>query len=357
MPAYHFLIHVWPLKNVKAIQLTSGEDSMKTVLNGSPIWPIMTWLRGLVLCLLISLTTTTSINAFELLVGTGMPGTFSQFTARALCRIMERQNDNLSCNPVSSEDELDILTNVQGGSLDLALVDSQLLSESLSGKGPFRFLDISYDQLRIITPLYNIPVVFIVRADAGIDSYKQLPGKRINVGAPGSQVKYLLKIFMQAQGWSEDDFSVITELSSTMYQDKIAFNQGTIQAMAHRSVHPDPAVGQLLNQGQAKLIGLNGDGVREMIDLYPGVSLQTITESGYKSITGPLETFGTTMVLVTSADMDNETARLVTETLHKNKAFFKSAHPSLAAFTVNSKPELYGGLKVHEAVLEWVADK
>jgi hypothetical protein len=270
---------------------------------------------------------------------------------------LERQNDNLSCNLVSSEDELDILTNVQGGSLDLALVDSQLLSESLSGKGSFKFLDISYEQLRIITPLYNIPVVFIVRPDAGIASYQQLPGKRINVGAPGSQVKYLLKTFMDAQGWTEDDFTLIAELSPSMYQDKIAFNQATIQAMVHRGVHPDPAIGQLLDQGQAKLIGLNGDGVKKMITLYPGVSLQTLTETGYKSITDSLETFGTTMILVTSVDMDNETARLVTETLHKNKAFFQAVHPSLSTFTVNSKPELYGGLKVHEAVLEWIAEK
>ena len=330
---------------------------MKTVLNGPPIWRNTTWFRNLVLGLLISLTTAQSINAFELLVGTGMPGTFSQFTARALCRILERQNDNLSCNLVRSEDELDILTNVQGGSLDLALVDSQLLSESFSGKGSFRFLDVSYEQLRIITPLYNIPVVFIVRPDAGIDSYQQLPGKRINVGAPGSQAQYLFKTFMDAQGWSEDDFTLITELSPSMYQDKIAFNQATIQAMVHRGIHPDPAIGQLLNQGQAKLIGLNGDAVKKMITLYPGVSLQTLAETGYKSITGPLETFGTTMILVTSADMDNETARLVTETLHKNKAFFQAVHPSLSTFTVNSKPELYGGLKVHEAVLEWIADK
>ena len=330
---------------------------MKTVLDGSPVWRVIYRIRCLGLCLLISLTTAHSIHGFELLVGAGMPGTFSQFTARALCRIVERQNEDLDCNPISSEDELDILTNVQGGSLDLALVDSQLLSESLSGKGSFKFLDISYEQLRIIAPLYNIPVVFIVRPDAGIDSYQKLPGKRINVGAPGSQVKYLFKTFMNAQGWSEDDFTLITELSSSMYQDKIAFNQGAIQAMVYRGVHPDPAIGQLLNQGQAKLIGLNGDGVNKVIALYPGVSLQTLKETGYKSLSGSLETFGTTMVLVTSADMDDETARLVTEALYENKGFFQAAHPSLSTFTVNSKPDLYGGLKVHEAVLEWIADK
>lgn len=330
---------------------------MKTVLYGSPVWRLITWFRYPILCLLISLTTAQSINAFELLVGAGMPGTFSQFTARAFCRILERQHDDLSCNPRSSEDELDILTNVQGGSLDLALIDSQLLSESLLKKGAFRFLDISYEQLRIITPLYNVPIVFIVRADAGINSYQELPGKRINIGAPGSQVKYLLKTFMDAYGWTEDDFSLITELSSSMYQDKIAFNQGTIQAMVHRGVHPDPAIGQLLNQGQANLIGLNGDGGKKAIARYPGVSLQTLADTGYKSLAGPLQTLGTTMVLVTSADMDSETAGLVTEALHKNKAFFQAVHPSLSRFTVNAKSELYGGLKVHEAVLKWFADK
>jgi len=162
---------------------------------------------------------------------------------------------------------------------------------------------------------------------------------------------------MDAQGWTEDDFTLITELSSSMFQDKIAFNQGTIQAMVHRGVHPDPIIGQLLDQSQAKLIGLNGEGVKKTIALYPGISLQILEETGYKLLDGPLETFGTTKVLVTSADMDDETARLVTEALDKNKAFFQAVHPSLSTFTVNSKPELYGGLKVHGAVLEWIENK
>jgi hypothetical protein len=329
---------------------------MKTVLNGSPKWRPALFLN-IFLLLLICLTPAQSASAFELLVGTGMPGTFSQFTARALCRILARQNEELNCTPISSVDELDILTNVQGGSLDFALVDSQLLSESLSGKGSFKFLDISYEQLRIISPLYNIPIVFIVRPDADIDSYQQLTGKRINIGAPGSQVKYLIKTFMDAMGWTEDDFTLVTELSSSMYQDKIAFSQGTIQAMVHRGVHPDPAIGQLLSQGQANLIGLDGDGVKKTIALYPGVSLQNLAETGYKSQPGPLKTLGTTMVLVTSADMDNDTVRLVTQTLSENKAFFQAVHPSLSAFSVNLEPELYGGLKVHKAVLEWISGK
>ena len=329
---------------------------MKTVLNGSPKRRLVLLLH-IVLFLLISLTPAQSAKAFELLVGTGMPGTFSQFTARALCRILARQNEELTCTPISSDDELDILTNVQGGSLDLALVDSQLLSESLSSKGSFKFLDISYEQLRIITPLYNIPIIFIVRPDADIDSYQQLTGKRINVGPPGSQVKYLIKTFMSAMGWTEKDFSLVTELSSSMYQDKIAFSQGTVQAMVHRGVHPDPAIGQLLSQGQAHLIGLEGDGVKKTIALYPGVSQQDLTETGYRSQPGPLKTFGTTMVLVTSADMDNETVRFVTKTLSENKSFFRAVHPSMSAFSVNVKPELYGGIKVHEAALQWVSGK
>lgn len=329
---------------------------MKKVLNGSPKRRPAVFLN-IVLFLLISLTPAQSAKAFELLVGTGMPGTFSQFTARALCRILARQNEELTCTPISSDDELDILTNVQGGSLDLALVDSQLLSESLSSKGSFKFLDISYEQLRIVTPLYNIPIVFIARPDADINSYQQLVGKRINVGPPGSQVKYLIKTFISAMGWTEDDFSLVTELSSSMYQDKIAFNQGTIQAMVYRGVHPDPAIGQLLSQGQANLIGLDGEGVKKTIALYPGVSLQNLTDTGYRNQTGPLKTFGTSMVLVTSADTDNETVRLVTQTLSDNKAFFQAVHPSLSAFSVNLQPELYGGLKVHEAVMEWISVK
>lgn len=329
---------------------------MKIVLSGSLKYRPALFLN-ILLFLLVSLTPVQSVNSFELLVGTGMPGTFSQFTARAMCRLLVRQNEEITCAPISSGDELDILTNVQGGSLDLALVDSQLLSDSLSGKGAFKFLDISYEQLRIITPLYNIPVIFIVRPEADIGSYQQLLGKRINIGAPGSPLKYLIKTYMAAMGWTEDDFSLVTELSSSMYQDKIAFNQGTIQAMAYRGVHPDPGIEHLLSQGQATLIGLDGDGAKKTIALYPGVSLQNLTETGYRKQPGPLHTFGTSMVLVTSADMDNETVRLVTQTLSENEAFFQAVHPSLSAFSVNVRPELYGGLKVHEAVMAWILGK
>ncbi len=69
----------------------------------------------------------------ELLIGTGPPGSFSHHSGKLLCRIFVRQDREMTCLLADSFDPIDNLTNVQSGSLDLALVDSLLLEEAADG--------------------------------------------------------------------------------------------------------------------------------------------------------------------------------------------------------------------------------
>lgn len=290
--------------------------------------------------------------SFELLVGADTKGSFSHYTARALCRMLARQDNDLTCTQLTSTNGVDTLTNIQNGSLDLALVDSQLLNEALKKNGPFEFLDISYDQVRIIAPLFDMTITFVVRDDADIASCDQLPGKRINTGAPGSPQKRLVKKFMSARGWSEDDFTSVAELSSSLSQDRIAFANGTIQAMVHQGVHPDPSLERLMAHSRAHLIGLCGKEVEAMVAQNPGMSIQHPSSTAKQSSAEPIETFGTTVTLVTSADLDDETVRLVVDTLRKNKAQLRAMHPALSTFDIGSETMWFGGIKVHGAVAE-----
>jgi TRAP-type uncharacterized transport system substrate-binding protein len=96
--------------------------------------------------------------SFELIIGTGPRGSFSHHTSKLLCRIFTNHVSDITCSLSESSDPIDNLTNVLGGSLDLALVDSLLLEESKAGKGAFQYLDINYDGIRIVSPLYEVPV-------------------------------------------------------------------------------------------------------------------------------------------------------------------------------------------------------
>lgn len=241
---------------------------------------------------------------------------------------------------------------MQGGSLDLALVDSLLLVDSTTGQRAFQYLDINYDKIRIVSPLYNIPLTVIVRNDADIATIDQLPGKRINTGPFGSPEKHLFAMFMQTQGWTEEMFPVFAELSSSFSQDKIAFRQGDVQILVHNGVHPDNDILRLLAEDEASLIGFSADATLELITSTPSLSRQEIDESTYPSLADKLTTFGTTMTLVSSADLDDETIRLLINSLEKNKQSLQSMHPALSQFSIDKRPQWFGSIKVHQAISE-----
>ena len=290
--------------------------------------------------------------SFEMLIGTGPPGSFSYHSGKLLCRIFARQDQEMTCLLADSFDPIDNLTNVQSGSLDLALVDSLLLEEAADGGGPFQYLDISYERIRVVTPLYQVPLTLVVRGDARVSSVDQLVGKRINAGPFGSPQNHLFKLFMRTQGWTEKMFPVFAELPSSMSQDKIAFRQGDVQILVHRGVHPDGDLTNFMADTEASLIGFANQGMVDLVTSTPSLSRQEIGKSVYPFLTETLSTFGTTMALVTSADMDDETITSLIAALEQNIETLQTMHPSLASFAVERKAQWFGSIKAHRAIVE-----
>lgn len=297
-------------------------------------------------------TFSSQASSFELIIGAGPKGSLSHHSGKLLCRIFAKQDKEITCSISESSDPIDNLTNVQGGSLDLAIVDSLLLGESTTGEGAFQYLDIKYDRIRIVTPLYDVPLTLIVRSDADISTIDQLPGKRINTGPFGSPEKHLFELFMQSQGWTEELFPVYAELSSSLAQDKIAFRQGDVQILVHKGVHPDNDIKLFMEDTEALLIGFSNDSVVNLMSSNPFLSQQDIKKSTYPFLSDTLSTFGTTMTLISSADMDDETIQSLITALEQNKQSLQTMHPALSSFDIDKRPQWFGSIKVHKAILE-----
>jgi len=122
------------------------------------------------------------VHAFDIRLGTGPPGSFSYFSGRVLCRMINNQVADLNCQQVAAAEAADVynLTNLSEGSLDIILIDSRPLFDAINKTGNFEFLDINYDNLRAVAPFYDTPISLIVRNDAGINSLADLKGKRVN---------------------------------------------------------------------------------------------------------------------------------------------------------------------------------
>jgi len=296
-------------------------------------------------------------NAFEIFLGTGNTGTFSHFSGRLLSRIINKNTDGILCKALPAPDDVHNLTNLQEGSLDIILIDSQMLYDAMKKKGAFEFLDISYDNLRILFPVYDVPITLIVRQDAKIHSLDDLEGKRINAGAPQSPQHLAMDTIMQAKAWAPDRFSLFAELPSSLSQDTMAFCHGTVQAMVFLGVHPDSSLQQLFKLCKADLISMNDKDIEKLVKGHPALANVGIPADTYPSQAHAATTFGTRMILVASEDLDTETTYRIIKTIDHHKKNLQSAHPALSSFTFKPGPDSGIGIPLHPGAAKYFAEQ
>ncbi|MBW2193333.1 MAG: TAXI family TRAP transporter solute-binding subunit [Deltaproteobacteria bacterium] len=297
-----------------------------------------------------------SAHALDILFGTGEAGTFSHFTGRTICRIMNRHSSDMNCKTVPATGDVHILTNLQDGALDIGLIDSRMLYDAMDKTGYFEFLDIRYDNLRALVPLYDVPVTLVVRKDAKITSLDTLKGKRLNAGAPRSQQHLAVDTIMKVKNWSEKDFSLFGELPGSQSQDTMAFCHGTIQAMVHIGVHPDSSLQQLFKLCKAGLVDMDDSDIEKLIMGHPAFIKISGASDTYPSHPKGVTTFGTRVMLVASADLDEETVYKIMDAIYSNQKNLMRAHPALSSLTVDASQIRDIGIALHPGAVKYLSD-
>ena len=291
--------------------------------------------------------------AFEILMGTGEKGSFSYFAGRTICRVIEGGADGIDCKVRPAADgDVHNLTNLRSGSLDLCLVDSRMLQDAVGKRGAFRFLDIAYDNISLLVPMYEIPMSLVVRTDAGIGSLEDLKGKRINAGAPFSETRRATETIMAAKGWSREFFGLVQELPTSQMQDTMAFCHGSVQAMVHVGVQPDSALEQLLKLCEAKLVNVYDRDIRGWIDGHPAFCETTMDKGSYPTVTGQIPTLATRGVLAASDSLDEDTAVDILEAIYGGLDRLKRSHPSLTP-PEKGPAAIYSGMAAHPGAVRF----
>lgn len=310
----------------------------------------------IVLCGLL-LTPATG-QCYDLFLGSGAPGSFSYFSGRVLCRMINNRLDDVQCHQVAAESELHNLTNLLDGSLDISLVDSRPLFDALNKTGRYKFLDINYKNLQALGPFYATPVTLVVRNDAQIATLDNLKGKRINAGTPQSLQYLAVGSILKAKGWTKKDFSLFGDLPPSQARDDIkAFCYGTMQAMVYVGIHPDLTLKNILKDCDAGLLNVNDPDMKALISADPALWTVKLAGGMYPDQAMEIETFGTRTLLVVSGDFDEEIANKLVRLIDENKDYLLAAHPALSLF---SSPEARGstlGIGFHPSAIRYFSTR
>ncbi|MFQ5626573.1 MAG: TAXI family TRAP transporter solute-binding subunit [Methyloligellaceae bacterium] len=271
--------------------------------------------------------------AEEIAIGAGEKGGPYYDFGRSICRLIGRKAQGLSCSLLPStrgdapDDSLANLVNVNNGAADFGLARSDWHYFAVTGTGPVKHLNYRLEGIRSLFSIHVQPITLVARRDAGIGSLDDLKGKRVNIGRAYTDDRRSVELVMGAKKWTRKDFLLVDELSQA--DQRLAFCHDRVQAMFYVGSHPNAAISQTVKLCDATLVNVSGDAIDKIVAAKPYLVHATIEPGTYDGISEPVKTFGSTVTVVSSADVSEELVYSFVKAVFDNLPALKNSHSAL----------------------------
>jgi TRAP transporter TAXI family solute receptor len=231
-------------------------------------------------------------------VGSGDLGGGYYDAARALCGVLNRgARGVLRCSPEPTAGTLYNLSMLHQGQLDLALAQSDWQQAAVEGTGPFAGGG-PMPEMRSVMALYPEMITVLAGRDSEIFTALDLPGKRIDIGQPGSGRNASLRRLMTVLGFEVTHFARLAELpTATAFQEVC---NGRLDAAVLVVGHPNEGVEGMLAHCGARLVPFQGPRISAALAEMPALERAVIGASTYPQLTEDVPTLATMATVVTT---------------------------------------------------------
>jgi uncharacterized protein len=246
----------------------------------------------------------------------------------AICRLVnrDRADHGIRCGVESTGGSIFNLNALREGQLEFGIVQSDWQYHSFNGTSDFEAQG-PHEELRAIFSLHPEPFTVVARTDAGIDSFEDLQGKRVNIGNPGSGQRATMDVVMEAMGWTPDVFAQATELPPA--EQALALCDNNVDAIVYTVGHPSGAIQEATTACDTKLIDVNTDQIQALVAERPYYRMATIPGGMYRGNDADVTTFGVGATFVSSSAVTDDVAYAVTRAIFENLDQFRALHPAL----------------------------
>jgi TRAP-type uncharacterized transport system substrate-binding protein len=244
-------------------------------------------------------------------LGTATPGGGFPVYGQAVADTINEVDATLDVRPRNTKGSTENVPRQEAGSLDLALVQGEVVHEALTGVGR------APADLRVLAAMYSTPGMFVVRADASYRSIDDLKGRPVAFGARGSGLIILARYVLDGLGLDRDrDF----------------------QAVLLDAVARGPA--------GARFLVPDLDGIQRIQRKHPFLKLMLVPAGSYPGQTAELHSVGSWSFIMARPTLADEVAYRLARALHRGEgalgARLAQARETTAANTVAAvaRPEL-----------------
>ncbi|KAF0675369.1 TAXI family TRAP transporter solute-binding subunit [Profundibacterium mesophilum] len=272
-----------------------------------------------------------SASAQEQFITIGTGGVTGVYypTGGAICRLVnrDRKETGIRCSVESTGGSVYNLNAIRSGELEFGVAQSDWQYHALNGSSKFEEQG-AFEDLRAVFSVHPEPFTVVARADAGIESFADLKGKRVNIGNPGSGQRGTMEVLMEAMGWGTDDFALASELQAAEQSQALCDNN--IDAMVYTVGHPSGSIQEATTACDSVLVEVSGEAVDKLVDENPYYRTATIPGGMYRGNDEDTQTFGVGATFVSSASVPEDVVYAVTKAVFENIDQFRGLHPAFA---------------------------
>ncbi len=270
-------------------------------------------------------------------IGTGgIGGTYFQIGS-LIARGLTKPNSDERCEPGKhcgipgivavaqiSNGSISNINSLAVGELDAALVQADTAYWAQQGTEVFESSG-RVSNLRAIAALYPESLHVVVRRDSGIQSVRDLRGKRVSLDEPGSGTLIDSRILLKAFGLTERDLKP-EYIKPNLSAEKMA--AGKLDAFLIFAGYPTPTIRDLTTSIAISLLPVSGREV-ENVTRNNGFLRKGLIPKGTYHLAGDIPTLQVMALLVVSTDSSEDLIEEVTRSLWSERTtqLLKSGHP------------------------------
>ena len=273
-------------------------------------------------------------------IGTGGQTGVYYVVGQSICRLVNRGSDEhgLSCTAPSTGGSVANINAIKAGDQDMGVAQSDQQFYAYNGQQDFS--DEAVEGLRAVFSVHPEPFTVVARADAGIETFDDLAGKRVNIGNPGSGQRATMDVVMEAKGMSSSDFSLASELKATEQAQALCDNK--IDAFVYQVGHPNGSIQEAFSSCDAVFVNVTGPEIDQLIEENAFYASATIPASLYEGIEDDTETFGVRATFVSHESVPEDVVYEVVRAVFDNFDRFKGLHPAFS--NLNQEEMIQAGL-------------
>jgi uncharacterized protein len=234
-----------------------------------------------------------------IIAGSASTGTWFIF-ASALSQLVNKHLPGINASPTPSAGTPENLRNLGTGAVDIALGLPDYLYIAYRGEGPFSGPK-KMDQIRSFYNTYSFPLHIMVNAGSDIRDIKDLKGKRIGTGAPGSGERDLTLRVMEPYGLTEKDvrFSPLS-----VGERCSALGDGKVDCSFVLTGITSAAIQELTTTKNIRYLSINPEPLNAINKKYPYYTKGVIPANTFKGQTQEVSTIIMWGVLTSLAKFD-----------------------------------------------------